>query len=67
MKNKLLLLLFLVLIPFMGEARNKKKTQAPEVKKETAYQKFFKGKKCETRKGLSPFTKWTGRFISKSR
>ena len=61
MKNKLLLLLFLVLIPFMGEARNKKKTQAPEVKKETAYQKFFKGKKCETRKGLFTLHKMDGK------
>ncbi len=62
MKNKTLLFLLLLMLPFVGEAKSKKKKQVPEVKKETAYRKFFKGKKCETRQGLFTLHKMDGKI-----
>ena len=43
-----------------GFARKKKK-EVKEVKKETPYQKLFKGKACETVKGLLTIHKMNGK------
>ena len=50
-------------MPYLVEARKKKVVaEIKEKKQETPYQKFFKGKKCETKKGLFTLHKMDGKI-----
>lgn len=62
MNCKSIILLIVVLL-FWGnaEARKKKGKKVEEVQTESAYRKFFKGKACETAKGMITLHKMDGR------
>lgn len=55
-----LLVLMQGVIPTIAAERKKKEVKV-ESKKESAYEKFFKGKKCETKKGMITLHKMDGK------
>lgn len=64
MRRKLFFcVIMMLLIPLTMTARKKKTTsESKEVKKETAYEKLFKGKACETKKGMITLHKMEGKI-----
>ena len=53
----------LLLVPLTMTARKKKTTSVnKETKKETVYEKLFKGKDCETREGMITLHKTDGKI-----
>ena len=63
LKSIVFVLIFLSLSVVSAEGKGRKKKQATkEVKTESAYQRFFKGKSCETKRGLITLHKMDGKI-----
>ncbi|WP_292266026.1 zinc-dependent metalloprotease [Butyricimonas sp.] len=63
LKSIVFVFIFLSLSVVSAEGKGRKKKQATkEVKTESAYQRFFKGKSCETKRGLITLHKMDGKI-----